>query len=81
MDEIVKLPITYRMTKANCTAETYIELPVTKEIYDSLVKEMTRYGFSLDSKGASGLVRTALKKICRLQGYELSAVIINIKTE
>lgn len=84
MDDIVKLPITYRMRKGNCTAESYIELSVTKAIYDSLAKEMARYGFNIESDEGKPpqLIRNALKAVVKLQGYEeLTAIIVQIKIE
>jgi hypothetical protein len=82
MNEIVKLPITYRMKKGNCTAETCIDLPITKSAYDSLAKEMAQYGFNIQSDQGKPpqLIRTALNAIVKLQGYdELTAIIVEIK--
>ena len=83
MNEIVKLPIVYRMRKKNCTAESFVELPVTKEIYDSLKKELAGLGVDIDVNEGKipRMIRAAMRAICKLQGYELSAIIVDIKTE
>lgn len=70
---MLKLGISYQMKKGKHeTAESYIELPIEEEPFYELQK-VAKHDRWLITNPAFAEVTKALKSICQLQGYKLTA--------